>query len=224
MRPSRHYTLGSLTGLMYERERVVGWGQMVKKMGAEVTVAGQSVLMADPQTSICRFRRTYFSGRIHYRRPHETLQPLGSSLPPFDYLNTRPFPQVRQPATMTDTRNRSQRREDLRRAIKNRKGSMIERATIDKRMARQQDAQEINRGKAMRAVGVTDDVKSGWRLLSMFEKRRIDIWQGLVFILLLLTMMMLGVYTARTSYPQMRKGSGIGMGLMSYGESALSVI
>lgn len=93
---------------------------------------------------------------------------------------------------MTDTRNRSQRREDRRRAIKNWKESMRDRARIDRRMARQQDAQDTNRARALRAVGVTDEIEPGLLSLSVFKKRRIDVWQGLVLTLLLLTMVMLG--------------------------------
>ena len=100
---------------------------------------------------------------------------------------------------------------------------MRDRARIERRKARQQDAQDTNRARAMRAVAVTDEVEPGLLSLLVFKKRMIDAWQGLVLILLSLTMVMLGVYTARRTYAQKCQGSSIGMGLMSYGESSLSI-
>ena len=138
--------------------------------------------------------------------------------------NTHPSSAIHHSASMTDTQNRSQRRENVRRTIKNRKESMIDSATIERRMARQQDAQGSNRARAMRAVGVTDEIEPGLLSLSVFKKRRIDVWQGLVLTVLLLTMVMLGVYIARRTYAQKRQGSSIGIGLMSYGESSLSIV
>ena len=64
---------------------------------------------------------------------------------------------------MTETANRAQRRQELRKAIKNREMAREERAASKKkaeRIDRQKNAQDINRSNALRAVGLEPEDRS----------------------------------------------------------------
>ena len=66
---------------------------------------------------------------------------------------------------MTETTNRAQRRQQFRRAIKNREEAREERAASKKkaqRIDRQKNAQDINRSKALRAAGLEPEDGSFW--------------------------------------------------------------
>lgn len=120
---------------------------------------------------------------------------------------------------MSERRNRAQRREDLRRARRNKKENLERRATEDRRTARmgmKRDATDINRENAMRAVGVEVLEQSSKDSVAEINK------SGLVVGMVLLAI--LGIYHGWVASTSHGRGiTGNSAALISHGDSALSI-
>jgi hypothetical protein len=122
---------------------------------------------------------------------------------------------------MSQLRNRAQRREDLRRAKRNRKEQLESRAAEKRRLARmdeRHDAPVINRDRAMRAAGIEVPEKS-WK--TFFDKP--DMSSLLIVVILLSTM--IGSYHAFNTSASHEAQAVAGQAALAYrGKGALSIV
>jgi hypothetical protein len=119
---------------------------------------------------------------------------------------------------MTDIPNRSQRRAQLRRAIKNRKENIDSRASDERKLARigrHRDAHEINRERAMKAAGIPYQRQGRLSkfLSSTFGKDGLEMWKvWALFLLTVLVVIWLGRSNGMFSFSFVQKPQGLRVG------------
>lgn len=126
---------------------------------------------------------------------------------------------------MADKHNRTQRREDIRRAIESKNNKIKTQASNSRRVTRAH-AREINRERALRAAGIESDMQPGrFFSITILDKHRIDACTVIMVVVLLVAMVTLGVFRGQSSHAQIQLTRSNGTSLMMMTDNgALSII